>query len=77
MKPSVVSAGGVLASVALLRVGHLLPSGRAAMALIEETVIGGAVGLIALLWLDTQLRSAVVGMAQRLERSESLPKDIV
>ena len=63
--PSSISAASVVVAVFLFGSSGWLRSTRPAVVLGAEVAVGGAVGLIVLLALETQLRKSVTALLQR------------
>jgi teichuronic acid exporter len=63
--PSAVASAAVVASVVLFQSTGWLTSQKAAVLLIVESIIGGAVGLVVLVSLERLLRDALRGILQK------------
>jgi len=63
--PSATSAVSVVAALALFESSGWLRSGKPLVLLLAEVALGGAVGIMVLLALETSLRQSVRGMLQR------------
>jgi hypothetical protein len=63
--PSAVSAAATVAAVWLFQFSGWLSGEKPLLLLIIETILGGTVGLMALLLLDPQLRRFARGLLQR------------
>ena len=63
--PSAISAGSIVASILLFGSAGYLRTGRPMFLLLVEIALGGVVGVVVLLGLETQLRRSALSLVRR------------